>query len=99
MGSVADSEPKLAAKVSLLERHVTEARLPLTVMLRSDGETEIIIYHVGRLGSFVDHQLQLRPGTYTAVGSRPGYRDVRRVFTLTPGQPPVSIEIRCEEPV
>lgn len=98
-GSAPDSEPKLAAKISRLKRHVAEARLPLTVNLHSDGETEVVIYHVGRLGSFVDHKLQLRPGTYTAVGSRPGYRDVRRVFTLSPGQPSASIEIRCEEPV
>jgi hypothetical protein len=98
-GQAPDGEPRLAGKISLLKRHVAEARVPLPVRLYSDGETEVVIYHVGRFGRFRDHQLELRPGTYTAVGSRPGYRDVRRVFTVLPGKPPPPVDIRCEEPV
>jgi tetratricopeptide (TPR) repeat protein len=98
-GEAPVDEPWLAEKISLLKRHVAEAREPLPVRLYSDGETEVVIYHIGRLGRFQDHQLQLRPGTYTAVGSRAGYRDVRRVFTVLPGQPPPPVDIRCEEPV
>ena len=98
-GEAPDSEPRLAEKIRLLNRRVVEARMPLPVRLYSDGETEVVIYHVGRFGRFHDHQLELRPGTYTAVGTRAGYRDVRRVFTVSPGQPPPPIDIRCEEPV
>jgi hypothetical protein len=58
-----------------------------------------VIYHVGRLGQFRDHHLELRPGSYTAMGSRPGYRDVRIVFTVLPGAAPLSVEIRCGEPI
>ena len=93
------NEPKLAAKIEKLKSLVRAARQPLPVKLRSDGETEVLIYHVGRLGRFVDRQEELRPGTYTAVGSRPGYRDVRRVFTLRPGTPAPVVDIRCEETV
>jgi len=93
------NEPKLAAKIEKLKSLVLAARQPLPVRLHSDGETEVLIYHVGRLGRFVDRLEELRPGTYTAVGSRPGYRDVRRVFTLRPGTPAPVIDIRCEEPV
>jgi len=98
-GEAPAGEPRLAEKISLLRRHVAEARVPLPVRFYSDGETEVVIYHVGRFGRFRDHQLELRPGTYTAVGSRAGYRDVRRVFTVLPGKPPPPIDIRCEEPV
>jgi tetratricopeptide (TPR) repeat protein len=98
-GEAPDGEPWLAEKISLLKRHVAEARVPLPVRFHSDGETEVVIYHVARLGRFHEHQLELRPGTYTAVGSRAGYRDVRRVFTISPGQPPPPVDIRCEEPV
>jgi hypothetical protein len=59
----------------------------------------VVIYHVGRLGSFIDRQLELPPGTYTAVGSRSGYRDVRRVFKLRPGKSSPTVDIRCEEAV
>ena len=92
-------EPRLAEKIRRLQTAVTDARKPLPVTLRSDGETEVVIYHVGRLGRFLNHDLELRPGTYTALGSRAGYRDVRAVFTVRPGQVPPPVDIRCEEPV
>jgi len=96
---VPDGEPLLAGKRQRLIQLTREARQPLKVQLRSDGETEVVIYHVGRLGRFTDRQLELRPGIYTAVGSRPGYRDVRHQFRVHPGQPPVVIDIYCDEPI
>jgi hypothetical protein len=92
-------EPRLAAKLATLRSRVQQASTPVTVTLHSDGETEVVIYHVSRLGRFRTHQVQLRPGTYTAVGSRTGYRDVRAVFTVKPGTPPQPVQLRCEEPV
>jgi len=92
-------EPRLAAKLATLRSRVQQASTPVTVTLHSDGETDVVIYHVSRLGRFQTHQLQLRPGTYTAVGSRTGYRDVRAVFTVKPGTPPPPLQLRCEEPV
>jgi hypothetical protein len=92
-------EPRLAAKIGQLRRQVTLARTPVPVDLHSDGETTVVIYHVGRLGQFRDQRLELRPGSYTAVGSRPGYRDARIVFTVQPGAAPLSVEIRCGEPI
>ncbi len=98
-GTAPADEPKLRRKIEKLQVLVDQARAPLPVALRSDGETEVVIYHVGRLGRFIDRRLDLRPGTYTAVGSRAGYRDVRRVFEVQPGQSSPTIDIRCEEPV
>jgi hypothetical protein len=92
-----ENEPKLAEKIKRLHILVGEARQPLPVELLSDGETEVTIYHIGRLGRFTTHQLELRPGTYTVVGVRPGFRDVRRVFSLKPGDKRTGIDIRCEE--
>jgi hypothetical protein len=98
-GAAPADEPRLAGKFERLRVLVSQARQPLPVTLQSDGETEVVIYHVGRLGRFVDRRLELPPGSYTAIGSRSGYRDVRRVFELQPGQLPPTVEIRCEEPV
>jgi len=93
------AEVRLAEKLRRLQAIISEAETPLTVTLQSDGLTQVQIYHVGRLGQFTSQQLELRPGTYTVVGSRAGYRDVRQTFTLKPGgQQPVLV-IRCEEPV
>jgi tetratricopeptide (TPR) repeat protein len=98
-GQAPADEPKLARKIKKLKHYLADARKPLHLTLRSDGETNVVIYHVGRLGQFHDHQLELKPGTYTVVGSRPGYRDVRRIIKVEPGAPLPPVEIRCEEPV
>lgn len=92
-------EPKLAGKIARLRKLVNEAQTPLAVSLRSDGETRVVIYHIGDLGQFESRQMQLRPGDYTVVGSRPGYRDVRKLLNVRPGRPVATLMIRCEEPV
>lgn len=92
-------EPKLAAKISALQRLVRQAATPIAITLHSDGQTEVAIYHVGRLGSFTEHRLELLPGEYTVVGTRTGYRDVRKQLPVVPGSASVSLLIRCEEPI
>ncbi len=90
-------EPQLAAKTRQLATLVDAAKQPRSVRLRSDGETEVTVYHVGRLGRFAEQTLQLRPGSYTVVGARPGYRDVRITFNVAPDQPPPAVDVRCRE--
>ena len=93
------NETRLADKIRRLQVLIQEAETPRAITLKSDGLTTVKIYHVGHLGQFTSHQLELRPGTYTVVGSRPGYRDVRHVLTVTPGTQPQALDIRCEESV
>ena len=48
-----------------------------------------MVYKVARLGRFDQRELTLRPGTYTAVGTRRGFRDVRHEFKVGhEGAPP-----------
>jgi tetratricopeptide (TPR) repeat protein len=97
ISSAPASEPKLAKKIAELQRLVTLAGTPVAVNLLSDGETDISIYHVGQLGAFTRLLLELLPGTYTVVGSRVGYRDIRKQLSVTPGKQGISLTIRCEE--
>jgi len=92
-------EPLLARKIAALQTLVAQASTPIPVQLRSDGETEVAIYHVGKLGRFLQHQLELLPGNYTVTGSRQGYRDVRKLMTIAPGSASVSQLIVCEEQI
>jgi len=92
-------ETLLAEKIRRLQTLIVEATTPRTVTLSSDGLTTVKIFHVGVLGQFTSQQLELRPGTYTVVGSRPGYRDVRRTLTVKPGPQQQTVDIRCEETV
>jgi hypothetical protein len=92
-------QPKLSEKLAKLEQQVAQARTPIPVTLHSDGHTEVVIYHVGRLGRFQQRSLELQPGRYTAVGSRDGYRDVRRQFQVQADRPPAPVLVRCEDPL
>jgi hypothetical protein len=59
----------------------------------------VSIQRVGSYGSFARRELQLPPGKYTAVGTRSGYRDVRREFVVKPGAADLAIDVRCDEPI
>jgi hypothetical protein len=52
-----------------------------------------------RLGAFASRDVELRPGTYTVIGSRDGYRDVRQTFTVRPGGNLAPITVVCVEPI
>ena len=98
-GLDAETEPKLAAKVGRLTEALEIAQTPIRVRLQSDNLTDVAVYKVGRFGRFASHDLLLPPGSYVAVGSRSGYRDVRVEFTLSAGQEPGDVFIRCQEKI
>ncbi|MDH3431537.1 MAG: hypothetical protein OEQ14_16160, partial [Gammaproteobacteria bacterium] len=91
--------PRLSDQRDQLSKLLKRAATPLTVQLVSDNVTDVSIYKVGKLGSFQTRQLDLRPGTYVAVGSRPGYRDVRLEFRVAPEIDLQPVIVRCEEAI
>ena len=91
--------PEHHRRVAALERLVELAGAPLPVILLSDAMTQVIVYKVGRMGAFERRELQLRPGVYTVVGSRPGYRDVRMSLVVEAGKAPPPLTVVCEEPI
>jgi len=82
-----------------LRELVTLASTPIAVQLKSDQLTQVTLYRVGTLGAFAAKEVELRPGTYTVIGSRDGYRDVRRTFTVRPGGNLAPIDVVCVEPI
>jgi tetratricopeptide (TPR) repeat protein len=98
-GNIDNPGPRLKRQTSRLVTLIEEALVPVLVRLESDNETEITLFRVGRLGTFDHYELELRPGTYTIVGTRRGFRDVRQQFTIRPGTPAGPFSIRCEEPI
>jgi len=72
---------------------------PVHLALESDNATVVAIPQVGTLGTFSRREIDLRPGRYTFVGTRNGYRDVRRDVTVTPGDRVQTISVRCVEPI
>jgi hypothetical protein len=92
-----DSGPIYRQKREALTQTLEIAATPIEVTLSSDGLTDVTIARVRRLGSFDQQVISLRPGDYTAVGIRNGYRDVRIDFSVKPdGDMPV-VDVRCLE--
>ncbi len=91
--------PLLAAQLDQLDALIAQAEAEVDVVLLSDGLTQVVVYHVGRLGVFQEKTLLLRTGDYTATGSRDGFRDVRHTLRVRPGAGKMVFTIRCEEPI
>lgn len=87
--------PRLAALLDDSARLLTAYSKPVEVQLTSDNATEILVSTVGKLGTFSNRELSLRPGEYVLLGSRSGCRDVRQTVIVAPGMKPV--DIRCRE--
>ncbi len=95
----AEKGPRLTGQIEKLGELVELASKPIQVRLESDQLTSVTLYRVGSLGAFTAKEVELRPGTYTAIGSRDGYRDVRQTFTVRPGRNLEPIRLVCIEPI
>lgn len=95
--SVVDQGPLLQNQLKAVDHLLESASREVPVILQSDNETEVVIYRIGRQGKFIQRELLLRPGQYTVFGSRPGYRDVRKLLDIHAGDERVSLEIGCKE--
>ena len=91
--------PVLKQQIDTLSDWIARADVPVQIAIRSDNLTQVTIYRVGALGTFEQRSLELAPGSYTVVGTRPGYRDVRREINVIPGTALEPVVIRCEEKI
>jgi len=87
--------PQLNAQIKELEGLLSIAQTPVSVTIESDNLTQIAVYRVGKLGRFSEYELKLRPGTYTVVGARDGYQDVRQQIVVKPGPQSLRVTIKC----
>lgn len=90
---------RLRQQVDQLQAAIKTATTPIDVLLVSDNLTNVLVYKVGRLGTFERRELVLRPGTYTVVGTREGYRDVRRRLVVAAEGENPPLTVRCEEEI
>ncbi|MBW2604661.1 MAG: hypothetical protein JRE28_10160 [Deltaproteobacteria bacterium] len=91
--------PHFNARLNKLKTLADLAGTPVKVMIESDNLTEIAVYRVGKLGKFTFRELSLRPGTYTVIGSRNGYRDIRLKITVKPGRTSLRVSVICNTKV
>lgn len=97
--NIADGGPRLQGQLDLLESVLNRAQVPVEVTLTSDNVTEVTLYQVGVLGKFSQQVVSLKPGKYVAVGTRPGYRDVRTEFEVGFDNRSAPVTVACTEEI
>ena len=90
--------PVLRSQIARLSELLPGFDKPVHLSLVSDNLTQVAIPDVGTFGSFTHRDIELKPGHYTVIGTRDGYRDVRRDITLSPGQENQTVNVSCYEP-
>lgn len=93
------STPKLNQKIDELSTILVLANTPKPVYITSDNKTDIVIYRVGKLGAINNQTLALNPGSYTFLGTRQGYRDVRLDITIGINDSQKEVTLICHEKV
>ena len=96
---VAPRGPRFSDLINRLDRLVIQTSILVPVILESDGLTSVVVFRVGEFGTFDRQTIELRPGTYTVVGRREGFRDVRLVIKVGPGQSPPIVRVFCTEAI
>jgi tetratricopeptide (TPR) repeat protein len=90
---------RLEGQLNELEGLLNRAQVPVEVQLVSDNQTVVTLYQVGELGKFSQQVLSLKPGKYVAVGTRPGYRDVREEFEVGFGNSSAPVTVACTDEI
>lgn len=91
--------PVIRSQIARLEILIPGFDRPVRLSLVSDNSTQVAISSIGAFGTFSRREIELRPGKYTVVGTRNGFRDVRREITVAPGQDSQTIRVTCSEPI
>ena len=91
--------PELRAQIERLTTLLPGLDKPVHLSLVSDNLTQVAIPTVGSFGSFAQRDIELKPGHYTVIGTREGYRDVRRDITISPGEENQTVNVRCDEQI
>jgi hypothetical protein len=92
------SGPVLRSQIARLQILLPDFDKPVHIALVSDNVTQVAILSVGSFGSFERRDIELKPGTYTVIGSRVGYRDVHRQITIAPGEAQ-TVSVSCYEAI
>ena len=89
--------PNLKAQAAALSVLLIAAETPVPVSLQSDGFTRVDVYKVGRFPPFQSMPLELLPGTYTIVGHRAVFRDVRLKLEVRAGDDSLQATVQCRD--
>ena len=96
---VRDPGPLLQQQIQDLARAIRVAREPVTLVVQSDGLTDLRINGVGRIGTTTQTELELYPGRYSLVGTRSGFQDVFEQIVIDGEQPRMEVYLAATREV
>jgi hypothetical protein len=96
--AVSSPGPALRLQIARVAALLPEFEKTVRVSLVSDGLTQVSIPEIGSFGEFSRRDVDLKPGHYTVIGTREGYREVRRDVTVSPGQQAQVVNVTCYDP-
>ncbi len=91
--------PVLRTQIARLTALLPALDKPVRLSVVSDNLTQVTIQSVGNFGSFARRDIELKPGRYTVIGTRDGYREVRHDITVSPGREYLTVKVSCSEPI
>ena len=91
--------PKMEESIQKLDSLIQIALIPIEVIFESDQFTEVTIFKVDQMGTFQQKIVSLRPGIYTARGSRKGFKDETIRFRVDPNKQNQRVEIICNKKI
>jgi serine/threonine protein kinase/tetratricopeptide (TPR) repeat protein len=94
-----DSGPVLRTQIARLTGLLPALDKPVRLSLVSDNRTQVTIQSVGTFGTFARRDIELKPGRYTVIGTRDGFREVRHDITVSPGEEYLTVNVSCSEPI
>ena len=94
-----DVGPVLRTQIVRLTTLLPALVKPVRLSLASDNLTQVTISSVGSFGSFARRDIELKPGRYTVIGTRDGYREVHRDIMVSPGEQYLTVNVSCSEPI
>lgn len=94
---VSGDAPVLRSQADQLSAAIQIYEKPVRAIFQSDGQTRVVVQRIGIFGAFTRKELELKPGRYVIVGTREGFRDVRREINVVPSGPELIIDVRCTE--
>ena len=94
---IEELSPGLAARARELASLVAAYETKVPVRILSDGVTHISVRGVGQVGATDDRVIELRPGSYTFEGKRPGFRSKLVMVDIPPGADELVLEIYPDE--
>ena len=91
--------PKMEGSIQKLDSLIQIALIPVDVIFESDELTEVTIFKVNQMGTFQQKIVPLRPGIYTARGSRKGFKDETIRFRVGPNKQNQRVRIICNKKI